>query len=94
MSCSYHFLSCQELRPSLTEGDIQRGSKKREVDELRRHYIQEKSFKVTETWRLYKTPKTVKQYFQEQFPYRRSLSAEQLLEEKGRTDIWICAVRF
>ena len=29
MGCFYHFCPCQELRPSLTEEDIQRGSKKR-----------------------------------------------------------------
>ena len=40
--CFYHFCPCQELRPSLTEEDIQRGSKKRDLDALRRHYIQEK----------------------------------------------------
>ena len=40
MGCFYHFCLCQELRPSLNEEDIQRGSKKR------RHYIQEKGFKV------------------------------------------------
>ena len=50
MGCFYHFCPCQELRPSLTEEDIQRGSKKGELDALRRHYIQEKSFKVIETW--------------------------------------------
>ena len=58
---------------------------------MRRHYIQEKGFKVIEMWececwRLYKTTNTVKQHFRERFPYRRSLSAEQLLEEikKGK----------
>ena len=70
----------------LTEEDIQRGSKKRELDALRRHYIQEKGFKVIEIrecegWRLYKTTNTVKQHFREHFPYRRSLGAEPLLEE-------------
>ena len=50
MGCFYHFCPCQELRPSLTEEDIQRGSKKRELDALRRHYIQEKVFKVIEMW--------------------------------------------
>ena len=50
MGCFYHFCPCQELRPSLTEEDIQRGSKKRELDALRRHYIQEKGFKVIEMW--------------------------------------------
>ena len=91
MGCFYHFCPCQELRPSLTEEDLQRGSKKRELDALRRHYIQEKGFKVIEMWecewwRLYKTTNTVKQHIREHFPYRRSLAAEQLLEEikKGK----------
>ena len=35
----------------------------------------------SEGWRLYKTTNTVKQHIREHFPYRRSLSAEQLLEE-------------
>ena len=46
MGCFYHFCPCQELRLSVTEEDIQRGSKKRELDALRRHYIQERGFKV------------------------------------------------
>ena len=39
-----------------------------------------------EWWRLYKTINTVKQHIREHFPYRRSLAAEQLLEEikKGK----------
>ena len=39
-----------------------------------------------EWWRLYKTTNTVKQHIRDYFPYRRSLAAEQLLEEitKGR----------
>ena len=86
MGCFYHFCPCQELRPSITEEDIQRGSKKRELDALRRHYIQQKGFKVNEMWecewwRLYKTTNTVKQHIREHFPYKRSLAAEHLLEE-------------
>ena len=86
MDCFYHFCPCQELRPSLTEEDIQRGSKKRELDALRRHYIQDKGFNVIEMWecewwRLYKTTNSVKQHIREHFPYRRSLAAVQLLEE-------------
>ena len=50
MDCFYHFCPCQELRPALTEEDIQRGTKKRELDALRRHYIQEKNSKVLEMW--------------------------------------------
>ena len=86
MGCFYHFCPCQELCPSLIEEDIQRGSKKRELDALRRHYIQEKGYKVFEMWEcewwsLYKTTNTVKQHIREHFPYRRSLAALQILEE-------------
>ena len=82
--CFYHF--CQELRPSLADGDTKRGSKKGELDALRRHYTQEKGCKFNEMWegewwRLYKTTNTFKQHIQEHFPYRRSLTAKQLLEE-------------
>ena len=48
MGCFYHFCPCQELRTSLTEKEIQRGSEKRELDALRRHNIQEKGFKFIE----------------------------------------------
>ena len=50
MSCLYHLCLCHELRPSLTEESFQRGSKKRELDALRRHYVQEKVFKGLEMW--------------------------------------------
>ena len=42
MGCYYHFWSFQETRPSLSEQNIERGNKKREMDELRREYIKEK----------------------------------------------------
>ena len=91
MGCFYHFFPCQEPRPFLTEEDIQRESKKRELDALRRHYIPKESFMVIEMWdcecwRLYKTINTVKQHIREHFPYKSSLAAEQLLEEikKGK----------
>ena len=85
MGCFYHFCPCQELRSSLTEEDIKRGSRKRELDELRRSYIQEKRFTVKELWecewwRLYKTTSKVKLHIRENFPYRRSLTEQQLLE--------------
>ena len=73
MGCFYHFSPCQELRPSLIEEDIKRGSRKRELDELRRGYIQEKVFTVIEMWecewwRLYKTTTNVKLHIPEIFP--------------------------
>ena len=45
-----------------------------------------KASRLGEWWRLYKTTNTVKQHIREHFPYRRSLAAEQLLEEikKGK----------
>ena len=61
-------------------------AKKRELDALRRHYIEEKGYKVIEMWeckwwRLYKTTSTVEQNIREHLFYRRSLEAEQLLKE-------------
>ena len=50
MGYYYHFCYRQETRPSLTEQDIEREKKKREVDEMRREYIQEKGYKVEEMW--------------------------------------------
>ena len=86
MGCFYHFYLCQELRPSLTEEDLQSGSKKRELDALRRQSLQENVFKFIrmrecEWWTLYKTFNTVQQHIRHYFPYRHSLAAEQLLEE-------------
>ena len=86
MGCFYHFCPCEEVRPSLTEEDIQRGIKKRELDELRRNYIKQKGFTVIEMWecewwRLYKTGTSVKEHIREMFPYRRSLTEYQLLEK-------------
>ena len=85
MSCFYHFCPCQELRPSLTEEDIKRGSRRRKLDELIRGYIQEKGFTVVEMWecewwRLYKKSINGKLHIWENFPYRRSLTEQQLLE--------------
>ena len=85
MGCFYHFCPCQELRSSLTDEDIKRGSRRRELDELRRSYIQEKGFTVIELWecewwRLYKTTSKVKLHIREIFLYRRSLTEQQLLE--------------
>ena len=42
MGCFYHYCPCQESRASLTEEDIERGNKKRELDQMRNQYIKEK----------------------------------------------------
>ena len=85
MGCCYNFCLSQELRPSLTKEDIKQGNKKRELDELRRNYIQEKGFNVIERWeiewwRLYKTTTENKLHTRENFFSRRSLTEHLVLE--------------
>ena len=46
IGCFYHFCPSQEVRSSLTQDDIQRGSKKRELDKLRRNCIRGNNFTV------------------------------------------------
>ena len=48
MGCFYHYCPCQEARPSLTEEDIERGKKNREMDQMRKQYIKEKGYNVVE----------------------------------------------
>ena len=50
MGCYYHYCSCQEARPSLTDTDIENGIKKRQQDEMRRDYIQQKGYQIVEMW--------------------------------------------
>ena len=50
MGYFHHFCPCQELRSSLIEESIQRGSERKTRDELRRGFSQEKRFIVLETW--------------------------------------------
>ena len=86
MGCFYHCCPCQEARPSLTEKDIERGNKKREMDQMRKQYIKEKGYNVVEMWEcewwnLYKTTTCVKEHLRESFPYKRPLREENLLEQ-------------
>ena len=94
--CFYPFCHCQELHPSLTEEDIKRGSRKRELDELRRCYIHEKSFTViemweSEWWRPYKIANNVKLHIRELFLFRRSLAEQKFLEgiKKGNLFVYV-----
>ena len=48
MGCFYHYCPCQEARPSLTEKDIERGNKKKEMDQMRKQVIKEKRYNVVE----------------------------------------------
>ena len=86
MECLYRFCPQQEVGPSLTEENNWSGTKEKELDELRRNYIQEKGTTVIEIWecewcRLYETDTSVQQHLREKFPYRRSLAEYKLLEE-------------
>ena len=63
----------QEARPSLTEQDIERGNKKREMDDMRREYIEEKGYKVEEMWERdwwesFKTDDKIKNHVRTRFP--------------------------
>ena len=84
MWCYYHYCPCQEARPSLTDTDIERGVNKRQQDEMRRDYIQQKVYQIVEMWEcewwsLYKTDASVKSHHRKNFPYRHPLSEEGLL---------------
>ena len=64
----------------LSEQDLERGNKKREMDELRREYIKEKGYKIQEMWECewwehFKTNSSVKNHVKNNFPYRTPLSA-------------------
>ena len=48
MGCFYHYCPCQEPQRSLTEHDIERGNKEREVDQMRKRFIREKVYNVVE----------------------------------------------
>ena len=84
--CFYHYCACQEARTSLTEKDIERGNKKREMDQMGKQYIKEKGYNVVEMrecewWSLYKTTTCVKEHLREWVPYKRPLREERLLKQ-------------
>ena len=87
VGCYYRYCPCQEARPSLTDTHIEKGMKKRPKDEMLRDYIQQKSYQIVEMWKcewwsLHKTDASVKRHLRENFPYKRPLSEEQLLQGK------------
>ncbi|XP_063711568.1 acetylcholine receptor subunit alpha-type acr-16-like [Symsagittifera roscoffensis] len=63
LSAGQHFLvdtemengSHKETLPSISDEDIERGNKRREMDDLRREYIREKGYKIEEMWEYLKT---------------------------------------
>ena len=86
MGWHFHYCPCQEARPSLTDNEFLRGIEKREQDQMRKEYIQQKGYKVFEMWecnwwKLYRTDATVKNHLRANFPYQRPLSEERLMQE-------------
>ena len=84
MGC-YQYCPCQEARPSLTATDIERGVKKRQQDDMRRDYIQHKGYQIVEMWECewwsrYKTDASVKSHLRENFPDRRPVGEEGLMQ--------------
>ena len=85
MGCYFHYCPCQEARPSLTDNEFMRGIKKREQDQMRKEYIQQKGYKIIEMWEckwweLYRTDATVTSHLPANFPYQRPLSEERLMQ--------------
>ena len=85
VGCYYHYCPCQEASPSLTDTDTEWRVKKRQRDEMRRDYIQQKCYQIVEIWEcewwsLYKTDASVKSHLRKNFPYRRTLSEEGLMQ--------------
>ena len=83
MGYYFHFCPCQKARSSLTDDDIKRGTKKKEMDELRKDYIREKGYSIEEMWECswcdqFKNNVDVKNYVRTHFPFKRSLSANSL----------------
>ena len=85
MGCYYHYCPCQEALSSLTDTDVEKGVKKRQQDEMRRQYIQQKCYQIVEMWvcewwSLYKSDALVKSQLRKNFPYRFPFYDENLMQ--------------
>ena len=86
LGCYFPYCLCQKAGPSLTDNEIMRGIKKREQNQTRKVYIQQKGYKIIEMWEckwweLYRTDAAVKNHLRAKFPYQRPLCEEQLMQE-------------
>ena len=99
MGCYYHFCSCQEARPSLTDQDIERGNKKREMNDMRREYMKEKGYKIEEMWECdwwesFKTNDKIKDHVRTIFPKNTSFYRLPSSKNKRGISFWLRSVRF
>ena len=84
MGCFYHYCFCQEARPAITEGYIQRRTKN-EMNEIPKQYFEEKSYIVVEMcecewWKVLKTDVSVKDDFRESFTYKIPLRQDYIMD--------------
>ena len=89
MGCYFYFCPCQEARPSLTDDEIKRGTKKKEMDELRKDYNREKGYSIEEMWECFwcyqfKNNVDVKIHVRTHFRFKRLLSVNSLLQNKRK----------
>ena len=81
MGCYYHYCPCQEARFSLTDTDIERGVKKRQQDEMRRDYIQQKGYQIVEMWE-WEGGVSIKLMHQSKVTYEKTLPTDVHWEKK------------
>ena len=93
MGCFCHYCPCQEARASLTEEDIERGNKKKEMNQMRKQYIKKKEIMFLKCgWNLYKTTICVKKNLRESFPNKLPLREKRLLDQIRRGKLFMYSV--
>ena len=66
--------------------DIQTGTKKTEINDMRAHSFEEKvdtvaEIRERENWKLYQTDISIKNHLQESLPYKNSSCQDQILDK-------------
>ena len=84
MGCYFHFCPCQEARPSLTDDDIKRGTKKREMDIFEKTTFEKRILYRRNVgvcwWDQFKNNVDVKNHVRTHFPFKRPLSTNSLVQ--------------
>ena len=84
MGCYFLFCPCQESRASLSEEVMQRGTRKREHDELRTDYLRNKEYNIADVWECkwwerVKEEENVRNHMRKNFPFKLPMKQETLL---------------
>ena len=93
LGCFYYFCECQEGQLCLTDEDIVKGQRKREMDELRRFYLREKNYPIIEMWECQwklhmRENHEIMSFVRSTFPYKRPLSFENLLSRIRKGELF------